>query len=99
MGAESFKGSNVMCIFSQRALNHFGWKIIFDEGLKIINIFDEVIGRFEYYYGLRTDLGNNIYMNQPIIQRWIVDIDAFNKIQSMVAYDLKQVANANIFDI
>jgi len=99
VGAESFKGSNVMCMFSQRALNHFGWKIIFDEGLKIVNMCDEVIGRFEYYYGLRTDMGNNVYMNQPIMQRWIVDMDAFNEIQSMVAYDLKQAADANIFEI
>lgn len=29
IGVASFKGSNIMCMFSQRALNHFGWEIMF----------------------------------------------------------------------
>ncbi len=99
VGAESFKGSNIMCMFSQRALNHFGWKIVFCDGLKIVNSYNETIGRFEYYYGLRTDMGNRVYMNQPIIQRWVVTKDSFNEIKSMFAYDLKQVADAKIFEI
>ena len=99
VGAESFKGSNIMCMFSQRALNHFEWRIVFCDGLKIVNSRNETIGRFEYYYGLRTDMGNRVYMNQPIIQRWVVTQDALNEIQSILEYDLKQVADAKIFEI
>lgn len=99
VGAESFKGSNIMCVFSQRALNYFEWRIVFCDGLKIVNSRNETIGRFEYYYGLRTDMGNRVYMNQPIIQRWVLSQDAFNEIQSMLEYDLKQVADAKIFEI
>lgn len=97
-GVASFKGSNIMCMFSQRALNHFRWKVIFDDGLKIVNSNNEMIGRFEYYYGLRTDMGNSVYMNQPVIQRWVVTKEAFSEIQNMLAYNLKQVANANVFE-
>ena len=98
VGVESFKGSNIMCMFSQRVLNHFGWEIIFDDGLKIVDSNNKVIGRFEYYYGLRTDLGNNVYMNQPVIQRWVVTKEAFTEIQNMLVYDLKQVADAKVFE-
>ncbi len=98
VGVESFKGSNIMCIFSQRALNHFGLKIIFDDGLKILDSKDQTIGRFEYYYGLRTDMGNSIYMNQPVIQRWVVTKAAFTEIQNMLTYELKQVADAKVFE-
>lgn len=87
-----------MCMFSQRVLNHFGWEIIFDDGLKIVDSNNKVIGRFEYYYGLRTDLENNVYMNQPVIQRWVVTKEAFTEIQNMLVYDLKQVADAKVFE-
>lgn len=98
VGVESFKGSNIMCMFSQRALNHFGWEILFDDGLKIVDSNNKMIGRFEYYYGLRTEMGNNVYMNQPVIQRWVVTNEAFTEIQNMLVYDLKQVAGAKIFE-
>ncbi len=98
VGAESFKGSNIMCMLSQRALNHFGWKTVFCDGLKIVNAHNETIGRFEYYYGLRTDMGNNVYMNQPVIQRWVINNEAFTEIQNMLAYDLRQVADAKVFE-
>ena len=97
-GVASFKGSNIMCMFSQRALNHFGWEIIFDAGLKIVDSNGEKIGKFEYYYGLRTDMGNNVYMNQPVIQRWVVTKEAFTEIQNMLAYSLEQVADAKVFN-
>lgn len=99
VGVESFKGSNIMCMFSQRALNHFGWKIVFDNGLKIVDSSKEMIGRFEYYYGLRTDMGNRVYMNQPVIQRWVVTKEAFTEAQNMLVYDLKQVADAKVFEV
>ena len=57
-----------------------------------------MIGRFEYYYGLRTDMGNSVYMNQPVIQRWVVTKEAFTEIQNMLIYDLKQVADGNVFE-
>ena len=97
-GVASFKGSNIMCMFSQRALNHFGWEIIFDEGLKIVDSNGEEIGRFEYYYGVRTDMGNNVYMNQPVIQKWVITKEAFTEIQNMLAYSLEQVADAKVFN-
>lgn len=98
VGVESFKGSKIACMISQRALNHFGWKIVFVDGLKIINLNNEIIGRFEYYYGLRTDIGNSVYMNQPVIQRWVVTKDAFIEIQNMLICDLKQAADAKVFE-
>lgn len=98
VGVESFKGSNIMCMFSQRALNHFGWEIVFDDGLKIVDSNNKMIGRFEYYYGLRTEMGNSVYMNQPVIQRWVVTNEAFTEIQNMFVYDLKQVAEAKVFE-
>ena len=98
VGVESFKGSNIMCMFSQRALNHFGWEIVFDDGLKIVDSNNKMIGRFEYYYGLRTEMGNSVYMNQPVIQRWVVTNEAFTEIQNVLVYDLKQVADAKVFE-
>lgn len=98
VGVESFKGSNIMCMFSQRVLNHFGWEIIFDDGLKIVDSNNKMIGRFEYYYGLRTDMGNSVYMNQPVIQRWVVANEAFTEIQNGFGYTLKQVADAKVFE-
>lgn len=98
VGVESFKTSNIMCVFSKRALINFGWKVIFDNGFKIVNLNNEMIGRFEYYHALRSDMGNNVYMNQPVIQRWVITKEAFIEIQSMLAYDLKQVATANVFE-
>jgi len=99
IGVESFKGSNIMCMFSRRALDHFKWGIVFDDGLKIVDSNNEVIGRFEYYYGLRTDMGNSVYMNQPVIQRWVVAKEVFGEIQSGLNFDLKQVADAKIFEL
>ena len=98
VGVESFNGSNIMCMFSQRALNHFGWEIVFDDGLKIVDSNNKMIGRFEYYYGLRTEMGNSVYMNQPVIQRWVVTNEAFTEIQNVLVYDLKQVADAKVFE-
>ena len=95
-GVASFKGS--MCMFSQRALNYFGWELIFDDGLKIIDSKNNRIGRFEYYYGLRN-IGNNVYMNQPIIQRWVITKEAFAEIKNMLTYNLKQVANATVTEV
>lgn len=99
IGVESFKGSNIMCILSQRALNQFEWKIVFEDGLKIVNSKNIAVGRFEYYYGLRTDMGNNIYMNQPVIQRWIITKEAYTEIQKELVNDLKQVADAKVFEL
>lgn len=88
----------IMCMFSQRALNYFGWELIFDDGLKIIDSKNNRIGRFEYYYGLRN-IGNNVYMNQPIIQRWVITKEAFAEIKNMLTYNLKQVANATVTEV
>lgn len=98
VGVESFKGSNIMCMFSKCALNYFGWEIVFDDGLKIVDSNNKMIGRFEYYYGLRTEIGNSVYMNQPVIQRWVVTNEAFTEIQNMLVYDLNQVADAKVFE-
>ena len=98
VGVESFKGSNIMCMISKCALNYFGWEIVFDDGLKIVDSNNKMIGRFEYYYGLRTEIGNSVYMNQPVIQRWVVTNEAFTEIQNMLVYDLNQVADAKVFE-
>lgn len=98
IGIESFKNSNIMCILSKYALNYFGWKIVFNDGLKIVDSNKKIIGRFEYFYGLRTDMQNKIYMNQPVIQRWVITNEAFTEIQNMLTYDLKQVAKVEVFN-
>lgn len=44
-----------------------------------MKIFDEdgqEIGRFEYYYGKRGNMGNRYISNQPLMQRWVVSKDA-----------------------
>ena len=41
---------------------------------------------------------NKIYMNQPIIQRWVITNEAFTEIQNMLTYDLKQVAKVEVFN-
>ncbi len=87
-----------MCILSKYALNYFGWKIVFNDGLKIVDSNKKIIGRFEYFYGLRTDMQNKIYMNQPVIQRWVITNEAFTEIQNMLTYDLKQVAKVEVFN-
>ena len=43
-------------------------------------------------------MGNSIYMNQPVIQRWVITKEAFTEIQNMLIYNLKQVANANVYE-
>ena len=96
VGIISFKESNIMCMFSKYALNIFRWKIVFDEGLKIVNDNNEAIGRFEYYYGFKKDMGDRLYMNQPIIQRWIITRNAFDEIQRVLGQDLKSAASAKI---
>ena len=37
------------------------------------------IGRFECYYGIHTDIANRNPSDQPYLQRWIVDANAFEK--------------------
>lgn len=37
-------------------------------------------------------------MNQPVIQRWVITKEAYSEIQNMLAYDLKQVADAKVFE-
>lgn len=43
-------------------------------------------------------MGNNVYMNQPVIQRWVVTKEAFIEIQNMLAYSLEEVADAKVFN-
>ncbi len=76
-----------MCMFSQTCTKSFRMGIVFDDGLKIVDSNNKMIGRFEYYYGLRTEMGNSVYMNQPVIQRWVVTNEAFTEIQNVLVYD------------
>ncbi|MCW6658934.1 hypothetical protein NHG25_00385 [Aerococcaceae bacterium NML191292] len=79
-GIESFKQSNIMCGFSEFALSALGWETRFDsDGLGIVNSNDEIVGRLECFYGLRTDIGNRFPSNQPYVQRWVVKKDSLKK--------------------
>ena len=41
-------------------------------------------------------MGDRLYMNQPIIQRWIITRNAFDEIQRVLGQDLKSAASAKI---
>lgn len=73
-GIESFKQSNIGCGFSKFILSTFGWKTRFgSEGLEIVNLNDEMVGKLECFYGFKTDISNRYISNQPYLQRWIVN--------------------------
>ena len=79
-GIESFKQSNIMCGFRKTILSEFKWIVRFDNGgLKLFDRDNKEVGRFECYYGVHTDIANRNPSNQPYLQRWIVDINAFEK--------------------
>jgi len=79
-GIESFKQSNMMCGFSEFVLSLFDWKVtVQSDGIKLVQSDGKEIGRFEHYYGIRTDIGNREVSNQPYLQRWIVKKDELDK--------------------
>ena len=79
-GIESFKHSNIMCGISKFALRTFGWSIeIESEGAILLNSNRNVIGRLEYYYAARTDMGIRYSGNQPLLQRWVAKKDEVKK--------------------
>ena len=79
-GIESFKQSNIMCGFSKFILSALGWKTRFGlQGLEIVNLNDEIVGKLECFYGFKTDITNRYSSNQPYLQRWIVKRKKFNE--------------------
>ncbi|MCR5628944.1 hypothetical protein, partial [Eubacterium sp.] len=100
-GIESFKQSNIMCGIRKFILSAFGWKIKFiRDGLKLVDVDDKEIGKFECYYGLHTDVGNRNPSNQPYLQRWIVNVDALQKAieNSGCPWNVKMVTSSIIND-
>lgn len=84
-GIESFQGSNIMCGFSKISLDEFHWHInITVNGMRLFNEGGQEIGRFEYYYGQRGNMGNRYISNQPLLQRWVVSNDAVSKARCIV---------------
>lgn len=84
-GIESFQGSNIMCGFSKISLDEFHWHInITVNGMRLFNEGGQEIGRFEYYYGQRGNMGNRYISNQPLLQRWVVSKDAVSKARCIV---------------
>lgn len=84
-GIESFQGSNIMCGFSKISLDEFHWHInITVNGMRLFNEGGQEIGRFEYYYGQRGNMGNRYISNQPLLQRWVVSKDAISKARCIV---------------
>ncbi|MDU5149825.1 MAG: hypothetical protein E6215_06075 [Anaerococcus prevotii] len=79
-GIESFKQSNIMCGFSKFMLSALGWKTRFGlQGLEIVNLNDEIVGKLECFYGFKTDITNRYSSNQPYLQRWIVKRKKLNE--------------------
>ena len=100
-GIESFKQSNIMCGFRKLILSALGWETRFDsDGLGIVNSNDEIVGRLECFYGLRTDIGNRVLSNQPYVQRWIVKKDSLKKAleESGCPFQIKTVIGSLILD-
>ena len=98
-GIESFKQSNIMCGFRKLILSALGWETRFDsDGLGIVNSNDEIVGRLECFYGLRTDIGNRVLSNQPYVQRWIVKKDSLKKAleESGCPFQIKTVIGSMI---
>ena len=84
-GIESFQGSNIMCGFSKISLDECHWHInITVNGMRLLNEGGQEIGRFEYYYGQRGNMGNRYISNQPLLQRWVVSKDAISKARCIV---------------
>ena len=79
-GIESFKQSNIMCGFSKFILSALGWKTRFGlQGLEIVDLNDEIVGKLECFYGFKTNLTNRYSSNQPYLQRWIVKRKKLNE--------------------
>lgn len=96
-GIESFKQSNIMCGFSKRALQEFGWHISIDvNGVRVFDESGEPIGRLEYYYGNRTCLGNRYHSNQPYMQRWIVSKRKIDEKTQKNRREIKRVLDISI---
>lgn len=53
-------------------------------GMRLFNEGGQEIGRFEYYYGQRGNMGNRYISNQPLLQRWVVSKDAISKARCIV---------------
>lgn len=81
-GTTSFNQSQKICDISYHALQSFGWKIIVDNGIYVVNEENEKVIRLEIFNGER-DIGNNYYCLQPNLQRWIIKNSEYKKIQEL----------------
>ena len=100
-GIESFKNSNIMCGISRFALSTFGWSVAINSGGAILlNKENSVIGRMEYYYGIRTDMGIRYPGNQPLLQRWVVTKNELSKAlaESKCPFSMRQVVDYIVND-
>lgn len=98
-GIESFKQSNIMCGFRKLILSTLGWKTKFgSEGLELVNLNDEMVGKLECFYGYKTDIGNRYPSNQPYLQRWIVNKNKLYKAleESKCPFQVKTVIGSMI---
>lgn len=82
-GVESFKGSNISCGLSKKALNTFGWKICLTRnGFVLLDSRDVPIGHHESYYAFRN-ISNRYPSNQPSLQRWIIKREALEVLKPL----------------
>jgi hypothetical protein len=101
-GIESFIHSNLDCGICNTPLNIFGWKIVTEDNeIKIKNSQGMDIGRFESFYGNRTDIGVRSVIEQPYMQRWIVNKYELEKALSLTncPYEISVVTDSIINDI
>ena len=57
-----------MCGFSKISLDEFHWHInITVNGMRLFNEGGQEIGRFEYYYGQRGNMGNQKMLFQKLV--------------------------------
>ena len=90
-----------MCGFSKFVLSAFGWEISYSsDGLCLIDKNNNIVGRFECYFGYRSDIINRYPSNQPYMQRWIVNKKSLQKAldENDCPFQVKTVTGSIITD-
>ena len=81
-GTASFNQTQKICDISCHALQSFGWKMIVDNGIYVVNEENEKVIRLERFNGER-DMGNNYYCLQSTMQRWVIRNSEYEKMQEL----------------
>lgn len=81
-GITRFLQTQKICDISNTALHSFGWRMIVDRGIFVVNEENEKVIRLEIFNGER-DMGNRYHCLQPTMQRWIIKNSEYERIQGI----------------